>query len=78
MLSKTKLAIILCGGLGARLRPFTEILPKPLMPINGKPILEIVINKLKKNNFRNIILSIGYKGDLIKTFFDKAKKFWKN
>ncbi len=75
MSSKKKLAIILCGGFGARLRPFTEILPKPLMPINGKPILEIVINNLKKNNFRNIILSIGYKGDLIKSFFGNGKKY---
>ena len=48
MLSKKKLAIILCGGLGTRLRPFTKVLPKPLMPINGRPILEIVIYKLKK------------------------------
>lgn len=75
MLSKTKLAVILCGGFGTRLRPFTEVLPKPLMPINGKPILEIVINKLKKNNFKNIILSIGYKGDLIKSFFGNGKKY---
>ena len=74
MSSKSKLAIILCGGLGTRLRPYTKVLPKPLMPINGKPILEIVINNLKKNNFKNIILSIGYKGDLIKSFFGNGEK----
>ena len=75
MLSKKKLAIILCGGLGTRLRPFTKILPKPLMPIKEKPILEIVINNLKKNNFKNIILSIGYKGELIKSYFGDGKKY---
>ena len=75
MSSKSKLAIILCGGLGTRLRPYTKVLPKPLMPINGKPILEIVINNLKKNNFKNIILSIGYKGDLIKSFFGNGEKY---
>ena len=75
MLSKKKLAIILCGGLGTRLRPFTKVLPKPLMPINDRPILEIVIQKLKKNNFKNIILSIGYKGELIKSYFGNGKKF---
>ena len=75
MLSKKKLAIILCGGLGTRLRPFTKVLPKPLMPINGRPILEIVIHKLKKNKFKNIILSIGYKGELIKSYFGNGKKY---
>ena len=74
MLFKKNVAVILCGGLGTRLRPYTKVLPKPLMPIKGKPILEIVIEKLKKNNFRSIILSIGYKGDLIKSFFGDGKK----
>ena len=75
MLSKKNVAVVLCGGLGTRLRPYTQVLPKPLMPINGKPILELVIEKLKKNNFKIIILSIGYKGDLIKSFFGDGKKF---
>ena len=39
MLSKKNVAVVLCGGLGTRLRPYTQVLPKPLMPINGKPIL---------------------------------------
>ena len=62
-------------GLGTRLRPYTKVLPKPLMPIKGKPILEIIIEKLKKKILRSIILSIGYKGDLIKSFL-VTEKAW--
>ena len=68
-------AIILCGGLGSRLRPYTTVLPKPLMPINDRPILEIIIRQLKKNKFKQIFLSIGYKGDLIKTYFGNGIKY---
>ena len=68
-------AIILCGGLGSRLRPYTTVLPKPLMPINDRPILEIIIKQLKKNKFKQIFLSIGYKGDLIKTYFGNGIKY---
>ena len=52
-MSKELTAVILAGGQGTRLRPFTSVLPKPLVPVNGKPILEIIINKLKKNKFKN-------------------------
>ena len=53
-------AVIFAGGKGTRLKPYTTILPKPLMPINEKPILEIVILQLKKHGFENIIIAVGH------------------
>ena len=66
-----KLAIILAGGQGKRLRPYTLVVPKPLMPIKGRPIIEIVINNLVKNKFNKIVLALNYKSDLIHAFFNK-------
>ena len=53
-MNKIKRAIILAGGKGSRLRPYTVVLPKPLMPIGEYPILELVVRQLIKNNFDNI------------------------
>jgi NDP-sugar pyrophosphorylase family protein len=66
-------AVILAGGKGSRLAPYTTILPKPLMPVGEKAILEIVIRQLKHHGFRKIILAIGYQGELIKTLFQDGK-----
>ncbi|MBU1112038.1 MAG: nucleotidyltransferase family protein [Nanoarchaeota archaeon] len=68
-------AIILAGGLGTRLRPLTLETPKPLLSINGKPIVEHTINQLKKHGVKNVILSIGYMADQIKEHFGNGKKF---
>ena len=62
-------AVILVGGQGTRLRPYTYILPKPLMPVGEFPILEIILRQLKYYGFKDIILALGYKANLIKTFF---------
>jgi len=51
--------IILGGGEGKRLRPWTEIIPKPLLPVNGKPILGIILNKLKRQGITDIILAVN-------------------
>ena len=61
-------AIILSGGKGERLKPITDYIPKPLIPINNVPILEWQIRYLKKFGIKDIILSIGYKYDLIENF----------
>jgi len=68
-------ALILAGGKGTRLLPYTAVLPKPLMPIGETPILEIIIRQLKKYDISEIILSVGYMAGLIETFFGDGKRF---
>ena len=63
-----KIAIILCGGKGKRLRPINEKIPKPLVLINEKPILDYIINYLRQSNFSKIILATGYKAEKIEKF----------
>jgi len=68
-------AIILAGGKGVRLAPVTQVIPKPLVPLGGKPILEIVIRQLKHHGFRRITLAVGYMADLIQAYFGDGGKF---
>ncbi len=68
-----KTAVILAGGKGTRLEEHTENLPKPLVPIAGKPILERMIEWLKKNGVENIILGVAYKKEMIKNYFENGK-----
>lgn len=70
-----KKAVILAGGLGSRLKPFTEIIPKPLLPLGEKTILEIQINSLKQYDINEIFLAINYKADYIKAFFGNGSKY---
>jgi NDP-mannose synthase len=69
-------AIILAGGKGTRLKPYTTVLPKPLMPVGDCPILEVVVRQLKKNGFKKITMAIGHQHDLFIAFFGNGKK-WK-
>lgn len=64
-----KTAIILAGGLGTRLQPFTQIMPKPLLPIGERSVLEIQIERLKKFGFTKIFFATNYKADYIARFF---------
>ncbi len=68
-------ALILAGGKGRRLRPYTTTIPKPLMPIGDKAILEIVVQQLKQCGFKDIIISIGHLGELIMAFFNDGSKY---
>jgi D-glycero-alpha-D-manno-heptose 1-phosphate guanylyltransferase len=61
--------IILAGGLGTRLKSINQNLPKSMMPINGRPFLEILLSSLIKKNFDRFILSIGYKSEVISNYF---------
>ncbi len=69
---------LLAGGLGTRLRPLTNDLPKPLIDIEGRPILEHIIIRLSRQGFRNIIISINFKGHLIKNYFGDGAKWGLN
>ena len=62
-------AVVLAGGLGSRLRPYTVVLPKPLMPVGEMPILEVIIKQLCKSGFRKIILAVNHQADLLRAYF---------
>jgi len=66
-------AVIMAGGEGNRLRPYTYVIPKPLLPLKDKPILEIIINKLRDQGVEEIILSTNYKSELFEILFGKGE-----
>src|SRR5437016_13638143 len=68
-------AVILAGGKGTRLRPYTVVLPKPLMPIGDYPILEVVIRQLVKHGFDHITIAVNHQAELIKAFFGDGSKW---
>lgn len=68
-------AVILSGGLGSRLKPFTQVIPKPLLPIGEKAVLEIQIEHLKANSFDHIFLATNYKSEYIENFFGNGNKY---
>tara|TARA_B100000029_G_scaffold131209_1_gene124889 strand:+ start:65 stop:766 length:702 start_codon:yes stop_codon:yes gene_type:complete len=68
-------AIILAGGLGTRLLPYTKTLPKPMLPLDNKPILEYLIEWIKKNGITEIVLCVSYLRKKIEDYFGDGKKF---
>jgi len=60
-------AVIQCGGKGTRLRPYTMVLPKPLMPVGSKPVVELLLRWLRRNDAQEIYITTGYLGHLIKS-----------
>jgi NDP-sugar pyrophosphorylase family protein len=70
-----KHAIIMAGGKGTRLAPYTTVLPKPLMPIEDQPILEVVIRQLRHFGFRRITISVGHLAELIMAFFGNGQRW---
>ena len=62
-------AIVLAGGKGTRLAPYTYILPKPLMPIGDMPILEVLLRQMKRAGIEDVILTVGHLAQLLRTFF---------
>ena len=63
--------VILAGGLGSRLSEITKIIPKPMVKINGKPILVRIMKHFAKYGFKNFYIALGYKGKVIKKYFAK-------
>lgn len=72
---KISRAFILAGGYGVKMRPFTYEMPKGLIPVNNRPILEHIIDRLKEINIKDIIISIDYLGEKIKEYFGDGSKF---
>ncbi|HRF48132.1 MAG TPA: sugar phosphate nucleotidyltransferase [Anaerolineales bacterium] len=71
----SKKAVILSGGLGTRLKPFTEVIPKPLLPIGEKAVMEIQIDRLKKYGFSEVFLATNYKSNYIENFFGDGSRY---
>lgn len=71
----SKRAVILAGGKGTRLRPYTLVLPKPLMPVGDYPILEIVVRQLASAGFERITMAVNHQSELIKAFFGDGEKW---
>jgi len=67
-----KRAVILAGGKGTRLKPYTMVLPKPLVPIHEYPVLELIIRQLKRNDFTHITLAVNHMAELIMAYFGKT------
>ncbi len=70
-----KRAVVLAGGLGMRLRPYTAVLPKPLMPVGDRPVLDIVIRQLHHHDFERVTIATGYLAELIEAFFRKGDDY---
>src|SRR3954452_17485938 len=65
-------AVILAGGLGTRLRPYTTVIPKPLVPLGDRPILEHIILRLAKHGVRHVDLCVSHLGELIQAYFSQV------
>jgi NDP-mannose synthase len=70
-----KRAVILAGGRGTRLRPYTVALPKPLVPVGETPILEIVIRQLARRGFDRVTMAVNHQAEIIKAFFQDGSKW---
>jgi dTDP-glucose pyrophosphorylase len=61
--------VLMAGGLGSRLRPLTDNTPKPMLPVGGKPILETLITRFRKQGYTKFVIALNYKGDIIRKYF---------
>jgi len=73
--SKNNYVVLMAGGLGTRLRPLTEDIPKPLLPVGDKPILETIIEQFISFGFNNFIITVNYKADKIRDYFGNGEKY---
>lgn len=73
--SRVKKAYILAAGQGIKMRPFTYKMPKSMLPVKGKPILQHIIEQLRDNEIKDIIILVGHMAEKIKKYFGDGKKF---
>lgn len=66
-------AVILAGGKGSRLAPYTKVIPKPLMPIGDMPILEVLLHQIKRAGVDEVVLSVGHMSSLLRAFFQEGQ-----
>lgn len=71
-------AVILAGGKGTRLSPYTKFLPKPLMPIGDMPILEVILRQIKLAGITDVVLTVGHLSELLRTFFQDGSRLGLN
>jgi len=71
----SKRAIILAGGKGTRLLPYTVVLPKPLMPIGEFPILEVIVRQLVRHGFDHVTMAVNHQAEIIRAFFQDGAKW---
>ena len=69
--------VIMAGGKGTRMAPFTNVLPKPLIPIGDKTILELIIQEFSKHKISEFYFTINYRGDMIRAYFEGIEKSYK-
>jgi NDP-sugar pyrophosphorylase family protein len=67
-------ALLMAGGLGTRLRPLTDEVPKPLLPIGGRPILELILRQLRDAGAEEVYISLGYKAELIRAYVADGRR----
>ncbi|HNS40438.1 MAG TPA: sugar phosphate nucleotidyltransferase, partial [Promineifilum sp.] len=67
-------AVILAGGRGTRLKPYTTILPKPLMPVGDMPILEVLLRQMKQAGISEAVLTVGHMAEMLRLFFQDGHK----
>jgi NDP-mannose synthase len=68
-------AILVAGGKGKRLQPYTLVIPKPLIPLKDEPIMEVIVKQLARTDFSKIHICIGYMGELLQTYFGDGSKY---
>ncbi|QCH26958.1 nucleotidyltransferase family protein [Clostridium tyrobutyricum] len=67
--------LIMAGGLGTRLRPLTDDIPKPMLKVGDKPIIQTIIEQFRRSGYKNIFISVNYKSDFIKNYFRDGSDF---
>lgn len=72
---KSNKVVIMAGGKGMRLRPLTKNIPKPMLKVGDKPILQTLIEKFRESGYKNFVICVNYKSKIIKDFFNDGKKF---